>query len=124
MTLYLAIAAGGAGGAMLRYWISGAVHDLTGAGFPWGTLAVNVLGSLMLGALMQMSTERFLFSPGTRLLLTTGVCGSLTTFSTFSHETWLLLQSQQWPAAAGNVMLNVLVCLAAVYLGLLLARLV
>ena len=124
MTLYLAVAAGGAGGAMLRYWMSGAVQGLTGVGFPWGTLAVNVLGSLMLGALMQMSTERLLFPPGMRLLLTTGFCGGLTTFSTFSHETWLLVQAQQWPAAAGNVALNVLVCLAAVALGLLLARLV
>ena len=122
MTLYLAIAAGGAGGAMLRYWMSGAVQGITGTGFPWGTLAVNVLGSLILGALMQMSTERFLFSQGTRLLLTTGFCGGLTTFSTFSHETWMLVEQHQWPAAAGNVILNVLVCLAAVYLGLLLAR--
>lgn len=124
MTLYLAVAAGGAGGAMLRYWMSGAVQGLSGEGFPWGTLAVNVLGSLMLGALLQMSTERLVFSPGTRLLLTTGFCGSLTTFSTFSHETWTLVQSQQWPAAAGNVILNVVICLAAVALGLLLARLV
>ncbi|MEE8434140.1 MAG: fluoride efflux transporter CrcB [bacterium] len=124
MTLYLAIAAGGAGGAMLRYWMSGAVQGLTGASFPWGTLAVNVLGSLILGAFMQLSTERFLFSQGTRLLLTTGFCGGLTTFSTFSYETWMLVESHQWPAAAGNVMLNVLVCLAAVYLGLVLARLI
>ena len=124
MILYLAIAAGGAGGAMLRYWMSGVVQGLGGASFPWGTLAVNVLGSLILGIFMQLSTERFLFSQGTRLLLTTGFCGSLTTFSTFSYETWMLVESHQWPAAAGNVILNVLVCLAAVYLGLVLARLI
>lgn len=119
---YLSVALGGAAGAVLRYGLSGWLHGLTGLLFPIGTLAVNALGSLLIGVLLQLGTERFLFSVETRLLLTTGFCGGLTTFSTFSYETLALLEEQQWGAAAGNVVLNVGVCLAATYGGIVLAR--
>lgn len=121
---YLAVALGGAVGAVARYGLSGWVQHLSGSLFPLGTLAVNVLGSFIIGLLLQMTTGRFVWSLETRLLLTTGFCGSLTTFSTFSYETLALLEDQQWLAAGGNTLLNVLVCLAATWLGLVAGRLI
>jgi fluoride exporter len=119
---YLAVAVGGAVGAVLRYGLTGWLHTLSGWVFPIGTLAVNLLGSLIIGAVMELSAGRYLFSPEARLLLVTGFCGGLTTFSTFSFETVALLEEQQWAAAAGNVALNVGLCIAATYLGALAAR--
>ena len=121
---YLAVALGGALGAVARYGLSGWVQHLSGSLFPVGTLAVNVLGSFIIGLLLQMTTGRFVWSQEARLLLTTGFCGSLTTFSTFSYETLALLEDQQWLAAGGNTLLNVLVCLAATWLGLVAGRLI
>ena len=119
---YLSVALGGALGAVLRYGLSGWLHAVTGAVFPVGTLAVNVLGSAVIGAVLQLSTERFVIPLEVRLLLTTGFCGGLTTFSTFSYETLALLEEQQWVAACGNVALNVVCCGIATYLGVLAAR--
>lgn len=121
---YLAVALGGALGAVARYGLSGWVQHLTGGFFPYGTLAVNVLGSFIIGLALQMATGRFVWSLEARLLLTTGFCGALTTFSTFSYETLALLEDQQWLAAGGNTLLNVLVCLAATWLGLAAGRLI
>ncbi len=120
----LAVAVGGALGAMLRYGISGWLQAFTGAAFPLGTLAVNIVGSFVIGLVLQAGTERYLMAPETRLLLTTGLCGGLTTFSTFAWETLRLLEEQQWAAAAGNMALNVALTLLAVWLGVLAARLV
>ena len=119
---YLSVALGGALGAMLRYGLSGWLHSATGWLFPIGTLAVNILGSFIIGLVLELSAGRYLFSPEARLLLTTGFCGGLTTFSTFSYETVALLEEQQWGPAAGNVLLNVAVCFIAAYLGAALAR--
>ena len=116
------VALGGAVGAVARYGISGWVHSATGMTFPVGTLAVNVAGSFVIGLIFQLAGDRFIFSLEARLLLTTGFCGSLTTFSTFSYETLALLQDEQWLAAAGNTLLNVLLCLAATWVGLMAAR--
>jgi fluoride exporter len=119
---YLSVALGGALGAMLRYGLSGWMHAATGWVFPIGTLLVNVVGSFIIGVVLELGSGRYLFSPETRLLLTTGFCGGLTTFSTFSYETLALLEEQQWEAAAGNMLLNVVVCIVAAYLGVALAR--
>jgi len=121
---YLAVALGGAVGAMARYGLSGWIHNATGALFPVGTLLVNVVGSFIIGVALYLSTERFLWPAETRLFLTTGFCGSLTTFSTFSYETLSLLESRQWLAAGGNTLLNLLLCLAATWLGILAARII
>lgn len=121
---YLAVALGGAMGAVSRYALSGWAHHITGALFPVGTLLVNVLGSFIIGFVLQMTTDRFVWSLEARLLVTTGFCGGLTTFSTFSYETLALLEDQQWLAAGGNTLLNVLTCIAATWLGLVAARLV
>ena len=119
---YLSVALGGALGAMLRYGLTGWLQAVTGAVFPVGTLAVNVIGSLIIGALLELGTGRFLMSVETRLLLTTGFCGGLTTFSTFSYETLVLLQGRQWLEAVGNLLLNAIVCIVAAWLGVVLAR--
>lgn len=119
----LFVTLGGAVGAASRYLASGWVQSWSGSFFPLGTLAVNVVGSLIIGFVWELTTDRFLVSPEWRLLLTTGFCGGLTTFSTFSHETLALLHDAQWAPAAGNVLLNVLLCLAATFLGLSAAKL-
>jgi CrcB protein len=120
----LAVALGGALGAAARYGLSGWLHALTGMIFPIGTLGVNVAGSFVIGLVLHMATDRFILPLETRLFLTTGLCGGLTTFSTFSYETFALLEDQQWLAAGGNTLLNVLLCLVATYLGIVTARLV
>jgi len=119
---YLSVAVGGALGAVLRYAATGWLHTWTGLVFPIGTLTVNVVGSLIIGVVLELTTDRLLLPLETRLLLTTGFCGGLTTFSTFSYETLALLQEQQWLPAAGNLLLNVVLCIAAASLGVLLAR--
>ena len=122
MTNILAIAAGGALGALLRYWASIAVHARLGAGFPYGTLAVNVLGSLIMGFLYVWMIERMAAGPAMRAFMLIGVLGAFTTFSTFSMETLNLLESGQAGRALLNVVVSVLVCVAAAAVGVLAAR--
>ena len=120
---YLAVAIGGAAGAAARYGLSGWVQSLSGSACPLGTLLVNVIGSLLIGAIMQLGMERIVFSVEARLLWTTGFCGGLTTFSTFSYETLELLGDSEWLAAGGNLAANVAACLLATYAGMAAARL-
>ena len=119
---FLMVGLGGAVGAVLRYGISGWIHASGGFLFPLGTLVVNILGSYVIGVALQLGTGRFLLTPETRLFLTTGLCGGLTTFSTFSWETLRLLEGQQWSAAAANAALNIALCLAATFAGIMTAR--
>jgi CrcB protein len=118
----LVVTVGGGLGAAARYVLSGWVHAAMGLAFPWGTLLVNVLGSLIIGFVMVLGLERGLVSPEVRVLLTTGFCGGLTTFSTFSYETLALLRSEHWGWAGANTLLNLALCFAATALGMLLAR--
>ncbi|MDX1697757.1 MAG: fluoride efflux transporter CrcB [Thiohalobacterales bacterium] len=122
MDKLIAIAAGGAIGALLRYWTSVSVHARLGAGFPYGTLAVNVIGSLLMGFLYIWLTERMIAGPAMRAFLLIGVLGAFTTFSTFSVETLNLLESGQAGRALANVVISVLVCVAAAAVGVLAAR--
>jgi len=122
MNQILAIAGGGAIGAVLRYWISNAVYALSGRGFPYGTLAVNVLGSLLMGFLFVLLLERLAGGVAWRGFLLIGLLGAFTTFSTFSVETLSLIESGQGMRAALNVLLSVVLCIAAAALGILLAR--
>jgi fluoride exporter len=117
MTRFLWICLGGAAGTGARYLLSGWLLRAAGPGFPWGTLAVNVIGSFLLGLLMQVALATDLFSPTLRLALTTGVMGGFTTYSTFNYETLQYLQRDQWLAAFANVAATLLVCLAAGALG-------
>ena len=114
----VSVAVGGALGCVLRYLVSGWLQGWTGGFFPVGTLAVNVAGSFVIGLVLGMGTGRFLLSPEWRLFLTTGFCGGLTTFSTFSYETLAFVEDRQWLPAALNVVLNLALCGAAAFAGL------
>ena len=122
MTQVIAIAAGGAAGALLRYWMSNGIHAVLGRGFPYGTLTVNVIGSLLMGFLYIWLIERLASGPVLRAFLLIGVLGAFTTFSTFSVETLNLVESGQLGKAILNVLISVVVCIAAAGLGILLAR--
>jgi CrcB protein len=113
MTL-LMIALGAAVGAPARYLTDRAVQTLHESVMPWGTVSVNVVGSLILGGLTGAGTA---VSPGLLALLGTGFCGALTTYSTFSFETWRLIEEEAYVAAMANVVVSVAVSMAAVVLG-------
>jgi len=118
----LAIAAGGALGAMGRYGVSQGVHSVLGRGFPYGTLTANVLGSLLIGVLFVFLVERIDASPEWRAFLVVGFLGAFTTFSSFSLETMNLLTQGEAGKAMLNVVLSVSLCLVATWAGILLAR--
>lgn len=122
MVRVLAIAAGGAVGALLRYWMSSGTHALLGRGFPYGTLVVNVLGSFAIGFLFVLFLERMTLSGEWRAGILVGVLGAFTTFSTFSIETLNLLEEGAHLKASLNVALSVALCLAGAWFGLLLGR--
>jgi CrcB protein len=123
MSRFLWICLGGAAGTGARYLMSGWLLRALGPGFPWGTLAVNVLGSFLLGLIMQVALTTTLISPTLRLGLTTGVMGGFTTYSTFNYETLQFLQRSEWLPAFANLAATVLVCLAAGALGVFTGRL-
>ncbi len=116
------IAVGGAFGAVLRYGTSLGVYSLLGRGFPYGTLFVNVSGSLLMGILGVLLLERYDIDPEWRAAVLIGVLGSFTTFSTFSIETLNLLEQGDIMRAMMNIVLSVLLCLAAVWLGVIIGR--
>ena len=122
MTTILAIAGGGALGAVLRFWVSTSIYHWLGRGFPYGTLAVNVLGSLAMGFLALWLSERSSLSPEWRALVLIGFLGSFTTFSTFSLETLNLLNDGAYFKALLNMSLSLFLCILAVWGGFLLAR--
>lgn len=120
---YLWVALGAALGGVLRYWCYGAAVRLGAELFPWGTLFVNVAGSAVIGFFATMTgvDGRLLVSPESRIFVMAGFCGGFTTFSTFSLETLKLVQDRQWMAASMNVAGSVVLCLAGVWLGHVLA---
>lgn len=122
MTRLFWICLGGAAGTGARYLLSGWALAALGASFPWGTLAVNVLGSFLLGLLMQVGLATSLITPTLRLTLATGVMGGFTTYSTFNYETIRYMQEGSWLLALGNVAATVLACLAAGFTGLAAGR--
>ncbi len=117
-----AVAIGGAAGAVLRWLMAGSVQRLAGGAFPWGTLAVNALGSFLLGFLFVWLIERSTASELVRLALTVGLLGAFTTFSTYSLESIRLLQEGALGMAAANVIGQVVICLILTWLGIQLAR--
>ena len=122
MNQVLAIAGGGAVGAVLRYWVSTGVYTLTGRGFPYGTLVVNVLGSLLMGFLYIWLLERIPGGVAARAFLLIGLLGAFTTFSTFSIETLNLMEAGQFTRALLNTLFSVVLCVGAAALGVMLAR--
>jgi len=119
---WLSIAVFGGFGCLSRYLVSGWVYALVGRGLPYGTMFVNILGSFLLGLLMEGSLRSTLMSPEVRMGITTGFMGGFTTFSTFSYETVRLLEEGSYMQAGANVLLNVTVCLVFAGLGIYLAR--
>jgi fluoride exporter len=116
------ICLGGAAGTGARYLLSGWALAAFGVSFPWGTLSVNVIGSFLLGLIMQIGLTTDLFSPTLRLALTTGVMGGFTTYSAFNYETMGYIQDGAWRLALGNVVLTLALCLAAGFAGVALGR--
>jgi CrcB protein len=119
---FWAVAVGAAAGGVSRYYLSLAIYNRVGAAFPWGTLVVNVTGSLLLGFLMRYAIGTPSLSAEMRLLLTTGFCGGYTTFSTFSYETAMLMEDGQYERAATYAVASVVVALIATACGFMLAR--
>jgi CrcB protein len=124
MERFLWICLGGAAGTGARYLVTLWALRIAGPGFPWGTLAVNVVGSFLIGLIMQVALTTGLIPPLLRLGLTTGVMGGFTTYSTFNYETLLYLQRNEWLLAFANLAATVLLCLAAGALGLVAGRFV
>lgn len=113
----IAIAAGGALGSVARFWMSSGMYQWLGRDFPYGTLAVNVLGSFLMGLLSVLLIERLALGPEWRAAILIGVLGGFTTFSAFSFETLSLLETGAISRAVLNVIMSVVLCLGAVWLG-------
>lgn len=122
MNNFLAIAAGGAIGSVLRYWVSVNTHAVFGRDFPYGTLTVNVAGSLLMGFLFVLFVERWEVHSLVRSAVLIGLLGAFTTFSTFSIETLNLVEEGAYTKAISNVLISVTTCLVAAWLGVLLGR--
>jgi fluoride exporter len=113
------VALGSAIGGVARFWLANFITHRSPTLFPWGTIIVNVTGSFVIGLLAAMTAPggRWQLDPRWTPFLMAGICGGYTTFSAFSLQTLALAQQQQHLQAAGNVVLSIVLCLAAVWLG-------
>ena len=119
---YVWIALGAIVGASARYFLSGFVARTISATFPYGTLLINLTGSFVLGFFLIYSSERVLLDPRWRLLVAVGFCGSYTTFSSYTFESFALMEQGQWLLMGSNILLSNVLCLVAVLAGAALAR--
>jgi CrcB protein len=123
MLAYLWIAIGGALGSVGRFWLNGIVSQRFDT-FPMGTLVINVAGSFIIGILAALTLPEGRMNSESRIFVTQfmmiGICGGFTTFSSFSLQTLTLLREREWLYAGGNILLSVVVCLVATWLGYLL----
>jgi CrcB protein len=119
---YLWVSLGAILGAGFRYFLSRYVAKVLSPTFPYGTLIINVSGSLVLGFFLIWTTERVLADPRWRLFIAIGFCGSFTTFSSYAFETFAYMEQGQWHLMAANILANNILCLAAVIGGAALAR--
>jgi fluoride exporter len=123
LSLYLWIWIGSGLGGVTRFWCSGVAARLAGETFPWGTIAINVVGSFIIGfvAMLTGPDGRIFVSSTARQFVMVGFCGGFTTFSSFSLQTLNLMRSGEWLSAAGNVGASVVLCLVSVWAGYALA---
>ena len=126
MLSYMWVAIGGALGTTARYWLSGVVARSVGETFPWGTLVINVTGSFVIGFFGALTGPdgRLFVGSTARQFVMIGMCGGYTTFSSFSLQTLNLMNEGEWFRAAANIGLSVLLCMIAVWVGVVLANLV
>jgi CrcB protein len=122
MNQVLAIAVGGAVGSVLRFWMSTWVHSFAGRSFPYGTLTVNVLGCLVMGFLFVLFVDRLSDNAVLRAGILIGVLGGFTTFSSFSIETFNLIEQGAWFKAVVNMTGSLLLCVGATWVGVILGR--
>ncbi|MBI4428870.1 MAG: fluoride efflux transporter CrcB [Ignavibacteriales bacterium] len=123
MKNYLWVFVGGGLGASARYWLSGAVYRWLPMDFPYGNLAVNTIGCLLIGLLMASLEERFLVTPTLRVFLAIGILGGFTTFSSFSYETVALFRDNEIFRGTVNAAVSLVGCLIATYAGMVLGKL-
>ena len=119
---YVWICLGAVVGASARYFLSDYIAKTSSAAFPYGTLVINITGSLLLGFFLILGSERVLIHPHWRLLLAIGFCGSYTTFSSYAFETFAYMEQGLWLLVAANVIANNVLCLVSVLAGAALAR--
>ena len=122
MSIYIAIAIGGSLGAVSRYWMSSTTYQWLGQGFPYGTLTVNLLGSLLMGFLSVLLVHRFQVGEAVRIGLLAGFLGSFTTFSTFAMDTLHLAGNEAIMKAVVYILLSVLFCILGAWAGLAAAK--
>lgn len=122
MNMIIAVAAGGAMGAVGRYFVSGRLMHVLGAEFPFGTLAINVIGGLLMGVLVEASALKFNIGGELRAFLVVGLLGGFTTFSSFSLEVVLLLERHQTLAAGAYVLASVVLSVGALFAGMSVMR--
>ena len=116
------IAVGAVAGASARYFLSGFIARHFSAVFPFGTLLINISGSLVLGFFLVLSSERVLIDPRWRLLVAIGFCGSYTTFSSYAFETFAFMEQGRWLLVTANIVGSNALCLGAVLAGAAVAR--
>jgi len=121
-SIWLAVGAGGAIGAMARHGISRIALKTFGPNFPWGTFIANIAGSFLMGFLIVWLTTREPVSPSLRAFLSVGILGAFTTFSTFSLDTIMLFRDKAYLAGSGYLLGSVVLSLAGLLLGLTLAK--
>jgi CrcB protein len=123
MVAYIWVALGGALGTTARYWLSGVVARSFGETFPWGTLIINVTGSFVIGFFGALTGPdgRLFVGSTARQFVMIGMCGGFTTFSSFSLQTLNLMNDGEWFRAGANIGMSVVLCMIAVWAGVILA---
>lgn len=122
MNMFLSVAIGGALGACARYGVAQAMLRTFGPGYPYGTLFVNIVGSFLMGVLIETIALRWSPSPELRVLLVTGFLGGFTTFSAFSLDVALLVEKGETLSAAGYVLMSVVLSIGGLFAGLHIMR--
>jgi CrcB protein len=122
MKMLLAVFIGGGSGSLARYWLAGWIGRIAAGPFPWPVFLINVLGSLLMGVIVELAALRLSLPPEVRALLTVGILGGFTTFSSFSLDAALLLQRGELGLAAAYMAGSVVVSVAALFAGLWLVR--